>query len=81
LAPGGRITDHDQRDTDAPFGPEEADAIRAQFGRTPELACPRCGGPLVAGEPVTGATGSFAVFAVRCPVCRRTVFARLNDPE
>ena len=63
------------RNTDAPFGQEEADDIRAQMGKKPQLTCPRCRGPLVSGEPVAGGASLFEVFSVRCPDCRRSLFS------
>ena len=67
------MTDH--RDTDAPFGPDEADAIIAAIHSDGELTCPRCKGPLVKGTPASATGSMFTVYLVRCPTCRRAVFA------
>jgi DNA-directed RNA polymerase subunit RPC12/RpoP len=69
------MSDQLHRDTDAPFGPEEADRILAALARREDLACPRCGGPLEhAGSDVKTAS-QLSVHLVRCPNCRRAVFA------
>jgi hypothetical protein len=66
--------EHGQRPTDAPFGPEETEAILAglRHGEMPE--CPRCHGRLEKGPPSSATVSQFRVFLVRCPVCRRAVF-------
>ena len=44
------MPEHGLRDTDAPYAPDEAEAIQRMLA-TPgtSLECPRCHGPLVAG--------------------------------
>ena len=66
------MTEH--RDTDAPYGPEESAAIIDAIHSGGALVCPRCGGPLEKGTPATNKS-LFTVFIVRCPTCRRAVFA------
>ena len=67
------MTDRD-RLTDAPYGPEEADAIIAELQAGRPLVCPRCAGVLQTGESTT-TISLFSVFIVRCPTCRRAIFA------
>jgi DNA-directed RNA polymerase subunit RPC12/RpoP len=69
------MSEHEQRDTDAPFGPEEADAILALVHAGSPLTCPRCAGRLVSGTPTRRSASMFTVFSIRCPTCRRAVFA------
>ena len=66
--------DRDQRPTDAPFGPEEAEQIIAAVQREVSVDCPRCGGPLQMGPPAGPTISQFTVFLIRCPACRRAVF-------
>ena len=64
----------EDRPTDAPFGPEEAERIMQDAREEHELFCPRCGGPLQIGSSASPTTSQFTVFLVRCPTCRRAVF-------
>ena len=59
--------------TDAPYDPQESDAIIQELKNDRPLVCPRCAGPLQKGESTT--TSNFSVFIVRCPTCRRAIFA------
>ncbi len=63
----------DQRPTDAPYSAQESDAIIADLRAERAPTCPRCGGVLEKGESTT--SSHFSVFIVRCPTCRRALFA------
>ena len=69
------MADHDVRGTDAPYGPDETKAILAQIKEGGVGTCPRCGGALVHGEAVKSTPSLYTVVMVRCPTCRRAVFA------
>jgi hypothetical protein len=64
-----------ERLTDAPYDPEESDAIIAELKADRPLVCPRCAGPLERGESTVTTISLFSVFIVRCPTCRRAIFA------
>jgi hypothetical protein len=64
----------EQRPTDAPFGPDEADRIIAALRDGRALECPRCHGKLDKGPPSSPTSSQFRVYLVRCPECRRAVF-------
>lgn len=66
---------HEHRDTDAPYGPEESDAIIADLQADRPLICPRCQGPLQRGASTATTVSLFSVYIVRCPTCRRAIFA------
>ncbi len=66
--------EHEQRPTDAPYGPEEAELILDALRRGVKLECPRCHGPLESPPPASPTVSMFRVFLVRCPACRRAVF-------
>ncbi|HEY2807039.1 MAG TPA: hypothetical protein VGI92_14365 [Gemmatimonadales bacterium] len=69
------MSDQDPRVTDAPYGAEETRAIIAQVKDGATGKCPRCGGSLELGPPVKSTPSLFTVVMVRCPTCRRAVFA------
>jgi hypothetical protein len=64
-----------QRDTDAPYGREESIGIVADLRAGRPLVCPRCKGTLEKGPPASPTSSLFSVVIVRCPTCRRAVFA------
>lgn len=70
------MSEQEPRGTDAPYGPEETKAILQQVKDGATGTCPRCGGALEMGPPLRPSTPSlFTVVMVRCPTCRRAVFA------
>ncbi len=69
------MSDHDPRGTDAPYGPEETRAILAQVKDGGAGTCPRCGNALEHGPAVKTTPSLYTVVMVRCPTCRRAVFA------
>ncbi len=66
--------EHDQRPTDAPYGPEESELILDALRRGEKPLCPRCRGALESAPPARPTKSMFQVFLVRCPGCRRAVF-------
>ena len=76
------MPEHGSRDTDVPFAPAEAEAIRLMLA-TPggRLECPRCHGELVAGPPVDVSASLIGVYIVRCPACRRVLMASQVRPR
>jgi len=75
------MSEHGLRDTDAPYAPDEAEAIQRMLA-TPgtSLECPRCHGPLVAGTAVDVSASLIGVYIVRCPACRRALMASQVRP-
>ena len=69
------MSDQDPRGTDAPYGPEETKAILAAVKAGGLGVCPRCGGTLEHGPALKSTPSLFTVVMVRCPTCRRAVFA------
>jgi hypothetical protein len=65
----------DARGTDAPYGPDETRRILAEVQDGEPGKCPRCGGQLEHGPPADPTSSLFTVVMVRCPTCRRAVFA------
>ena len=65
---------NESRETPVAFSPEEADQIRQMF-KTPGLTrfpCPRCGGDLHSGLPMSGGSMSL-VWELRCTSCHRSL--------
>ena len=69
-----------QRDTDAPFGPEEAEAIRRMLATGVRLECPRCREPLESGTPVAAGGSVLDIYMLKCPTCRRALFTSQLKP-
>jgi DNA-binding response OmpR family regulator len=66
-----------QRETLAPFAPEETATIRrAIVTAGARLACPRCGGDLESGAPIGGGGSIALVWLLRCEPCQRSVIVR-----
>jgi len=70
------------RDTDAPFAPEDAEAIRRMLA-TPgaKLECPRCHGPLESGTPVAAGGSVLDIYMLACRPCRRALFTSQLRPS
>lgn len=65
-----RNTPDRRRDTPATFSDRESAGILDLMRQArAELTCPRCGGPVLVGEPV--GEGDAAVRQARCNSCRR----------